>query len=308
MAGEITDIKLMNGFGFIEYKDPMDARDVVPAFHGTNFMGERLTVQFARGSRFRDNGSGSGDRSGPRPRRTPHRMQITGLSEGTSWQDLKDFARHSGLDVIYSEVDQDGPGQGFVEFETDADLRNAVEKLSSKEFRGKQVTCVADPQPDIPTTSRDFRGRSRSPIPRGARYTRQDMGPGSMSNYGPYSYYGPDPIDNFDRRGPPPPRGYSPRRDRYRDHFRDRSPPRRDYYDDRRAGYRSPHRRPPMDDYDRRPYDDSYRRDYAPPPDSYGRPPIYDRPPRDYPPRESGYHLARNAYPPRDYDRGGRYW
>ena len=29
-TGEITEIKLMNGFGFIEYKDAMDAKDVVP--------------------------------------------------------------------------------------------------------------------------------------------------------------------------------------------------------------------------------------------------------------------------------------
>src|SRR3954447_23851012 len=29
-TGEITEIKLMNGFGFIECKDAMDARDVVP--------------------------------------------------------------------------------------------------------------------------------------------------------------------------------------------------------------------------------------------------------------------------------------
>ena len=29
-TGEITEIKLMNGFGFIEYKDAMDARDIVP--------------------------------------------------------------------------------------------------------------------------------------------------------------------------------------------------------------------------------------------------------------------------------------
>lgn len=29
-TGDIAEIKLMNGFGFIEYKDPMDARDVVP--------------------------------------------------------------------------------------------------------------------------------------------------------------------------------------------------------------------------------------------------------------------------------------
>ena len=29
-TGNITEIKLMNGFGFIEYDDAMDARDVVP--------------------------------------------------------------------------------------------------------------------------------------------------------------------------------------------------------------------------------------------------------------------------------------
>lgn len=29
-SGKITEIKLMNGFGFIEYEDSMDARDVVP--------------------------------------------------------------------------------------------------------------------------------------------------------------------------------------------------------------------------------------------------------------------------------------
>lgn len=29
-TGTITEVKLMNGFGFIEYDDPMDARDVVP--------------------------------------------------------------------------------------------------------------------------------------------------------------------------------------------------------------------------------------------------------------------------------------
>ncbi|KAL2046306.1 hypothetical protein N7G274_001753 [Stereocaulon virgatum] len=31
-TGNITEVKLMNGFGFIEYDDPLDARDVVPAF------------------------------------------------------------------------------------------------------------------------------------------------------------------------------------------------------------------------------------------------------------------------------------
>lgn len=30
-TGKITEIKLMNGFGFIEYEDAMDARDIVPS-------------------------------------------------------------------------------------------------------------------------------------------------------------------------------------------------------------------------------------------------------------------------------------
>jgi RNA recognition motif-containing protein len=86
-TGEITEIKLMNGFGFIEYKDAMDARDVVPAFHGSDFMGERLTVQFARGTRHREPGNFNNERNNaPRPRRTPHRMQISGLPNDTSWQ------------------------------------------------------------------------------------------------------------------------------------------------------------------------------------------------------------------------------
>ncbi|KAK1672909.1 hypothetical protein BDP55DRAFT_634422 [Colletotrichum godetiae] len=305
-TGEITEIKLMNGFGFIEYKDAMDARDVVP--DGSDFMGERLTVQFARGTRHREGGSaggfGNNERAPPRPRRTPHRMQITGLPTDTSWQDLKDFARQSSLDVVYSETPRDGNGRGyvtlnpllaivrlltkkpisFVEFETAADLRTAVEKLDGREFKGSRVTCIADTQPDMPPRG-DMRSGARSRSPGGGRR--------------PY----PPPVDDYDRRGPP--RGYSPRRDGYREGYRERSP-RREYYDER-ARYRSPPRRP-MDDYPppRGRYDDPYRRDYPPPPDPYvnGRGP-YDRPPRDFPPREAGY--PRDGYP-REYERGGRYW
>jgi len=46
-TGKITEIKLMNGFGFIEYEDSFDTPDIVPAFHGS---GNRLTIQYARGS------------------------------------------------------------------------------------------------------------------------------------------------------------------------------------------------------------------------------------------------------------------
>ncbi|KAM0462631.1 hypothetical protein ACHAPV_003454 [Trichoderma viride] len=280
-TGEITEVKLMNGFGFIEYKDAMDARDVVP--DGSDFMGERLTVQFARGARHREGGMGH-ERAPPRPRRTPHRMQITGLPNDTSWQDLKDFARQSSLDVVYSETGRDSNGRGFVEFETAADLRTAVEKLDGREFKGARVQCLVDTQPDMPP--RDPRARSRSP---GRR---------------PYP---PPQFDNYDRRGGPH-RGYNREGAAPSYGYRDRSP-RREYYDERAPRYRSPPRRP-VEDYPppRGRYDEPYRRDYPPPPaDPYanGGRPAYDRPPREFPPREPAY--PREGYA-RDYDRGGRYW
>jgi hypothetical protein len=49
-------------------------------------MGERLVVQFARGStRPREYGHPE-QRAPPRPRRTVHRMSISGLPFETSWQ------------------------------------------------------------------------------------------------------------------------------------------------------------------------------------------------------------------------------
>ncbi|KAI9831828.1 MAG: hypothetical protein M1826_002860 [Phylliscum demangeonii] len=294
-TGKITEIKLMQGFGFIEYEDAMDARDVVPAFHGSEFMGERLTVQFARGSRPRDAFPGTGERIIPRPRRTAYRMQITGLPTETSWQDLKDFARQSGLDVVYSETGRERDGRGCVEYETAADLRSAVEKLDGREFKGSRVTCVADIQEERP---RD-RFRSRSP-------------PGRRSAYPAPSH----PLEDYDRRGPPPAHhrpGYSPAR---HGAYRERSPPpRREYYDSRDR-YRSPPRdygppppphRYPHDAYDtragpppppagppRRAYDEPYTNGHA-------RPGPYDRPalsPRGRPrsPPRGGYYEERRYW------------
>ncbi|KAL8817291.1 MAG: hypothetical protein Q9223_003846 [Gallowayella weberi] len=286
-AGTIAEVKLMNGFGFIEYEDAMDARDVVPTYpqDGSDLNGSRLTVQFARGARQRNDFAGPPERPHPRPRRTAHRMQITGLPGETSWQDLKDFARRSGLDVVYSEVGRDRDGKGFVEFETAADLKVAVEKLDNNEFKGATVGCTADPQDEIPRNDSRY-GRSRSPPP-GRR---------------------PYPPDNgyYDRR--PPPRDYAPRG---RDEYRRRSPPPRHYEEysrHDRGGYRSPPpvrpgRGPPIDErypparggYDRDPY-------AAPPP----------RGPYDDPYAANGYGRPRERSPPPrgygGYDDRPRYW
>ncbi|KAI9842660.1 MAG: hypothetical protein M1838_003051 [Thelocarpon superellum] len=277
---EIVEVKLMNGFGFIEYKDAMDAMDVVPAYHGKDFKGERLTVQFARGSRHRDT-LAAHERIQPRPRRTPYRMQISGLPGDTSWQDLKDFARLSGLDVVYSDAGRDHDGTGFVEFETAADLKTAVEGLDGREFKGAHVNCVADTQEERP---RD-RYRSHSP-------------PSRRGNYGP-------PPSDYDRR--PHRGGYSspPRHGGYRDRS-----PRRDYYESSR--YRSPPPPPrgrgPVEDYPppRRYQEDGY--DARPPRRAYEDPYTnghsrgYDRPPS---PRARPRSPGRGYH---DYDRRGGYW
>ncbi|KAF9697078.1 hypothetical protein EKO04_004831 [Ascochyta lentis] len=314
-TGEITEIKLMNGFGFIEYKDAMDARDVVPAFHGSDFMGERLIVQFARGSRRNENFTPH-ERVPPRPRRTPYRMRIANLPVETSWQDLKDFARQSGLDVVYSEVGRERDGTGFVEYETAADLKTAVEKLDRREFKGQEVTCtqdISDPPPPPPFKPRAPYGGPGGPDDRGRdRYrSRSPMGRRGGG-------YPPAPYDDYyDRRGPP--RGYSPRRDDYRR----RTPP-REFYDRREGGYgRSPPRgRMAPDEYGppRARYpDDPYDARAGPPPRRYddpymngaggGRPYDGGRPPspRGARPRSPGGRPPYDAPPAGDYPPRGRY-
>lgn len=127
-------------------------------------MGERLVVQFARGSTRQRDGYEHQPRAPPRTRRTQYRMTITGLPIETSWQDLKDFARNAGLDVVYSEItrerDPGGLGVGYVrthmvqthntdnrryvEYETAQDLKTAIEKLDGADFKGSAVHCIDD--------------------------------------------------------------------------------------------------------------------------------------------------------------------
>ncbi|KAG0321701.1 serine arginine-rich splicing factor [Dissophora globulifera] len=49
--GRLREVTLKNGFGFVEFSDPRDAKDAVYDNHGKDFMGERLVVEIARGDR-----------------------------------------------------------------------------------------------------------------------------------------------------------------------------------------------------------------------------------------------------------------
>ncbi|KAJ2508724.1 Serine/arginine-rich splicing factor 6, partial [Coemansia sp. RSA 1939] len=99
--GEIRDICLMTGFGFVEFRDRRDADDVMHDFNNRDFMGERLVIEPARADRNRERGGGGfGRRDDPRggsggrgrppfggsgsssgaPLRTPFRVLVENLS------------------------------------------------------------------------------------------------------------------------------------------------------------------------------------------------------------------------------------
>ncbi|KAJ2763917.1 Serine/arginine-rich splicing factor 6, partial [Coemansia nantahalensis] len=177
--GEIRDICLMSGFGFVEFRDRRDAEDVMHDFNNREFMGERLLIEPARVDRRRERGDrgdrgGSGryddfddrqprgGRAGP-PQRTPFRVLVENLSSSVSWQDLKDFARRAG-EVSFADAHKRRPGEGVVEFADESGLRNALRKLDGEDLRGRRVVIREDAGGPPPRdNSYQRRSRSRSP-------------------------------------------------------------------------------------------------------------------------------------------------
>ncbi|KAF8245290.1 hypothetical protein K440DRAFT_655666 [Wilcoxina mikolae CBS 423.85] len=275
--GAITEVKLMDGFGFIQYESSDDAKDIVPTFHGKEFKGNNLIVQFARGNRHhnnpRDFTPGGPGGFPPRPRRTQFRMNITGLPPDTSWQDLKDFARKSNDSVVFSDMSRDRDGRGTVEFETLEDLKRACSFLDQSEYRGSRVTCVAD---EGATAGGSGGGRYAGGNGGGYGGPRGRSVSPHRGSYG--RRYSPQPPRNHS-----PPR-YGSRSSRYESPphrgYRERSPPARGgrdpYYGGGSGRERSPPPRrplPPVDDYPPARSGPAYgngREDYPPPRRGYG--------------------------------------
>ncbi|KAJ2095946.1 serine arginine-rich splicing factor [Coemansia sp. S100] len=168
--GQIRDICLLSGFGFVEFRERRDAEDVMHDFNNREFMGERLLIEPARVDRRRERGFGGHDdgpgyggggpgrrddrgergddrgrRMGPAsaPQRTPYRMLVDNLSSSVSWQDLKDFARRAG-EVSFADAHKLRPGEGIVEFIDESGLRTALRKLDGEDLRGRRVALRED--------------------------------------------------------------------------------------------------------------------------------------------------------------------
>lgn len=72
-----------------------------------------------------------------------YRVVFENLSESTSWQDLKDFARQAG-ECTQSHVttDSNGAKSGSVEFLYEEDYKKALQVLSNASFKGSVVRLV----------------------------------------------------------------------------------------------------------------------------------------------------------------------
>lgn len=199
--GRLREIAIKNGYAFVDFDDGRDADDAVYDLNGVDFMGDRVTVEFAKGtphgsdrmkygysgrsrSRSRERGGdrggrgGGGDRDrdgrdggrpvwlekyGP-PTRTDYRVVVENLSSRVSWQDLKDFMRTAG-EVTYADAHKNRKNEGVVEFSSRSDLKRALDKLDDTELNGRRIKLV-----DVSkkggsrsrSRSRSGRGRSRS--------------------------------------------------------------------------------------------------------------------------------------------------
>lgn len=163
--GRMRDVLIKNGYGFVEFDDYRDADDAVYELNGKKLLGERVTVEKARGTpRGRDQWSSRNDyrsheRYGP-PTRTNHRLIVENLSSRVSWQDLKDYMRQAG-EVTYADAHKQHRNEGVVEFASFSDMKNALEKLDDTEINGRRIRLVED-KTNRRSRSGSYSSRSRS--------------------------------------------------------------------------------------------------------------------------------------------------
>ncbi|KAK8778811.1 hypothetical protein V5799_019849 [Amblyomma americanum] len=160
--GRIEDIVLKNGFGFVDFDNHRDAEDAVRDLNGKRLLGERVTVELARGMRRGPPDHDRGPRRFGPPTRTNYQLLVENLSTSVSWQDLKDFMRQAG-DVTYTDAHKLRRHEGVVEFASYADMKNALRSLDNVSLEGRKIRLVETKR--LLRRSSRSSSRSRSPRP-----------------------------------------------------------------------------------------------------------------------------------------------
>jgi len=156
------------GFGFVEFDDIRDGEDAIDELNGreAEFGPDRirLRVEMSNGGRGKGGGGGDrggGDRGGYSDRgggdrgrggydrgggggtgggfnnRSQYRCKLLDLPR-CDWRDLKDFIRNeSGSEPGYTNIFPDGGG--VVEFSSQGDMDQAIDKLDGVDFQGSRI-------------------------------------------------------------------------------------------------------------------------------------------------------------------------
>nr|XP_019046922.1 hypothetical protein I302_03526 [Kwoniella bestiolae CBS 10118]OCF25852.1 hypothetical protein I302_03526 [Kwoniella bestiolae CBS 10118] len=144
--GRILDIKLMGNFGFVEFESSRDAEDVIKDFNNRPFMGEKnlVTPEDEMSTTLV-------------PLEVPDLLEKVFESPSLVFlarpagrcgnfplaslpNDLKDYGRLGGNNIIYADVDRNNPGQGIIEYPTIEDCEDAVKRLAGVDINGAPVT------------------------------------------------------------------------------------------------------------------------------------------------------------------------
>jgi len=164
--GRIRDVLLKYGYGFIEYDDARDAEDAVYEMDGRSFLGERIIVELARGTRRERSADRRHGRRAPwldkygAPERTKYRVTVENLSTRVSWQDLKDLMRRTA-EVCYADAHKEKRNVGIIEFGSRRDLEKALEKYDGYEMNGRKIKLIDETRRSRSRSRRRSHSRSR---------------------------------------------------------------------------------------------------------------------------------------------------
>ncbi|SCU89102.1 LANO_0D03928g1_1 [Lachancea nothofagi CBS 11611] len=139
--GPMKEVKILNGFAFVEFEESDSAARAIEEVNGKTFANQPLEVVYSK----------------IQPPR--YRMILKNLPEGVAWQELKDLARENNLETTFSSVNtREFDGTGALEFPSEEILEEALQKLNNIEFRGSVISAEKD---DNPPPIRRFRGGDR---------------------------------------------------------------------------------------------------------------------------------------------------
>lgn len=162
-SGRVKDIAMKSGFAFVEFDDHRDADDAIHDLNGKELLGERVSVERARGTPHGSDrwllGSArkvttSRDFRSP-PKRSSYRLIVENLSSRVTWRDLKEFMRDAG-DVCYANAHNIRMNTGVVEFGSHSHLKIAIKMFDNADLNGRRIQLAEDPK------SKRYGSQSRS--------------------------------------------------------------------------------------------------------------------------------------------------